>query len=128
MLLASDAIIVSQLVDVGSHRLPVESVGAGAVSLDCIAGAPPGSHGGGTGGSFAGVGGYGGAGGGGASGGLPASVTPSIAALRGGCRGQDGDGDGKGTGGHGGGAVYLIAGNRIDISGPGIDQHGRHWL
>ena len=124
VLLASDSILVNQLIDVGSHRSPTESIGAGADPVTCLAGALPGTSAGGAGGSFAGTGGSGGAGGDGGSGGLPASATTPIPALRGGCRGQDGDGPGKGVGGHGGGAVYLIAGNRISITGPGINAAG----
>jgi len=124
VLLASDSIIVSQLIDVGSHRLPTEFIGAGADPVTCLAGALPGTSAGGAGGSFAGTGGGGGAGGDGGSGGLPASATAPITTFRGGCRGQDGNGPGKGVGGHGGGAVYLIAGNRISITGPGINAAG----
>jgi hypothetical protein len=124
VLLARDAILVNQLIDVGSHRLPAEFVGAGADPVACLAGAQPSTSGGGAGGSFAGAGGNGGSGGAGAAGGLPARATTPITAFRGGCAGQDGNGAGKGTGGHGGGAVYLIAGNRIDITGPGINAVG----
>lgn len=122
VLLASNSIIVNQLIDVGSHRLPAESLGAGADPVACLAGAPPGTNGGGAGGSFAGSGGMGGAADG--PGGVPASAATPFAPLRGGCRGQDGNGTGKGTGGHGGGAVYLVAGSRIDITGPGINAAG----
>lgn len=124
VLLASDSIIVNQLIDVGSHRSPTEFIGAGADPVTCLAGVLPGTSAGGAGGSFAGIGGSGGPGGDGGAGGLPASATTPIPALRGGCRGQDGDGPGKGVGGHGGGAVYLIAGNRISITGPGINAAG----
>jgi hypothetical protein len=124
VLLASDSIIVNQLIDVGSHRVPAEFIGAGADPVFCPVGALPGTSAGGAGGSFAGTGGSGGAGGDGGSGGLPASATTPITAFRGGCRGQDGNGPGKGVGGHGGGAVYLIAGNRISITGPGINAAG----
>lgn len=124
VLLASDSILVNQLIDVGSHRLPTEFIGAGADPVTCLAGALPGTSAGGAGGSFAGAGGSGGAGGDGGAGGLPASATTPIPAVRGGCRGQDGNGPGKGVGGHGGGAVYLIAGNRISITGPGINAAG----
>ena len=124
VLLASDSILVNQLIDVGSHRSPTESIGAGADPVTCLTGTLPGTSAGGAGGSFAGTGGSGGAGGNGGAGGIPASATTPIPALRGGCRGQDGDGQGKGVGGHGGGAVYLIAGNRISITGPGINAAG----
>jgi len=124
VLLASDAIIVNELIDVGSHRVPGEFIGAGADPGACPAGTQPGTSGGAAGGSFAGAGGDGGAGGGGAAGGLPASAATPIAEFRGGCPGQGGSGAGQGAGGHGGGAVYLIAGNRIDITGPGINAVG----
>lgn len=124
VLLASDSIIVNQLIDVGSHRKPTESIGAGADPGTCVASALPGASAGGAGGGFAGTGGSGGTGGDGGSGGLPASAMTPITALRGGCRGQDGNGPAHGVGGHGGGAVYLIAGNRISITGPGINAAG----
>lgn len=129
VLIARDAIAVNQLIDVGSHRGNPEFVGAGADDpAFCMAGTPPGPRaGGGAGGSFTGRGGTGGTASstlGSGSGGQPADGNVSVSELHGGCRGQDGTGAGKGTGGHGGGAVYLIAGNRIDITGPGIMAAG----
>jgi len=124
VLVASDSITVSQLIDVGSHRSTPEFVGAGADPTTCAAGTPAGTRGGGAGGSFTGKGGNGGGGSGGGPGGQAVNGTTPITELRGGCRGQDGDGGGKGTGGHGGGAVYLIAVNTIDITGPGINAAG----
>jgi hypothetical protein len=127
VLIASDSVTASQLIDVGSHRTTPEFIGAGAdPAAACAAGTLPGTRAGGAGGSFTGKGGNGGgaAGGGGGAGGQAANAATTIAELRGGCAGQDGDGGGKGTGGHGGGAVYLIAGTKIDISGPGINAAG----
>jgi len=124
VLIASDSITVSQLIDVGSHRTTPEFTGAGADPATCVAGIPAGTRGGGAGGSFTGKGGRGGNGAGGGAGGQAANGTTTITELQGGCPGQSGDGGGKGTGGHGGGAVYLIAVNRIDITGPGINAAG----
>src|SRR5882724_10245309 len=54
-----------------------------------------------------------------------ASVIPPVTKLRGGCPGQDGHSASgvRGAGGHGGGAVFLIAVNKIDANGP-IDATG----
>ncbi|HEX2687975.1 MAG TPA: hypothetical protein VHN14_15210 [Kofleriaceae bacterium] len=127
VLIASDTITVNQLIDVASHRTIPEFVGAGADPATCMAGTlPNGARSGGAGGSFVGKGGDGGGGaaGGGGTGGRSVNGTNNITELRGGCPGQAGTGNGKGAGGHGGGAVYLIAGNRIDITGPGINAAG----
>src|SRR5438046_2495943 len=99
--------------------------GAGADAVGgCAAGTPAGTRAGGAGGSFTGKGGNGGIAPGGGNGGQSVNGNATVTTLRGGCSGQDGNGNGKGTGGHGGGAVYLIAGNRIDITGPGINAAG----
>jgi hypothetical protein len=127
VLIASDAITVNQLIDVGSHRATQttpELIGAGADPAACTPGTPAGTRGGGAGGSFTGQGGDGGGGAAGGLGGQAVNGTTTITELRGGCPGQAGNGGGAGTGGHGGGAVYLIAGNRIDIAGPGINAAG----
>ena len=124
VLIASDSILINELVDVGSHRVPVELIGAGADPMSCTAGAAPGAGGGGAGGSFTGAGGTGGSGATGGAGGRPALPLAAISELRGGCPGQDGNGSGRGAAGHGGGAIYVIAGNRIDITGPGINASG----
>jgi hypothetical protein len=109
-------------IDVSSHRLPTESIGAGADPSGCNAGNPPtnanNTSGGGAGGSFAGAGGNGGNGGnGGGAAGTRGSTITSIITVRGGCPAQDGAGNGHGARGHGGGAVFLIAGNTITIGG-----------
>lgn len=125
VLVASESIIVptSASIDVGSHRVPVESIGAGAdPSTGCNAGTLPttgnGTGGGGAGGSFiegGGSAGNGGNGGGGAGQRAPGILT--VTAIRGGCPGEDGAGDSKGARGHGGGAVFLFAGHGIAVSG-----------
>jgi hypothetical protein len=124
VLLAVTSIDVVNTIDVGSHRLgAMDSIGAGADptgSGRCNAGNPPsavgGTSGGGGGGSFIGGGGNG-ANGGSGSGGGHGSVTPLGTVLRGGCPGQNGAGTTPGKGGHGGGAVFLIAGNSITVGG-----------
>lgn len=132
VLVASDSITVtlSGSIDVGSHRFTgvgLPQVGAGADPASCTAGTQPTGRGGGAGGSFVGHGASGGNGlnassGGGRPG--PAVVLPATE-LRGGCPGQDGDslGGDQGAGGHGGGAIFLIAGTKIDVRGP-IDATG----
>jgi len=120
VLLASDSITISTttgLIDVGNHRGDPD-LGAGADPSTCMAGTAPGTRAGGAGGSFTGRGGGGGnaAGSGGGIGGRAANGTTTITELRGGCAGQNGNGSAPGTGGRGGGAVYLLAGNTIDIT------------
>jgi hypothetical protein len=131
VLLASDSITITMpngLVDVGSHNGANPETGAGGDPAACVAGAMPGTSGGGAGGSFIGKGGTGGGGGtsggvdGGGGGGAAAVVT-EVTELRGGCAGQDGDAGTKGLKGHGGGAVFLVAGNKIDVQG-GINAAG----
>lgn len=79
--------------------------------------------GGGAGGSLATRGGNGGPGNlnqGVAAGGTPGPAQPAPAVLLGGCpggKGGDGQNNNGGTGGSGGGAVYLIAGSSITITG-----------
>lgn len=128
VLIASDTIQTVSLIDVGSHRaLGAQlEIGAGANSSMCLPGTPPGAggSGGGAGGSFLGRGGAGGdvdASGGGNSPGAVSAAT--ITALRGGCPGHDGAGMTKGVKGNGGGAVFLIAGNSIEVRG-GINATG----
>lgn len=120
---ASEAITTMALVDVGSHRLPVESIGPGAdPTTGCVTPTPPsmvnGTGGGGAGGSFTGFGGSGGSGGSttgaqGGKGGIMADFVDAVTVLRGGCKGSDGAGGNKASGGHGGGALYLLAGTSI---------------
>lgn len=125
VLIASSSIAVKPLarIDVSSHHGATLEYGAGGGEATCGSGTPPapaaGTVGGGAGGSFAGFGGRGGAGGNGGAGGTPNDVVIALSELRGGCDGQQGNGPGiaKGSKGPGGGAVYLIAGNEIDVSG-----------
>jgi hypothetical protein len=123
VLIASDSIIVNQLIDVGSHRATQTTpdfVGAGADPMTCMAGTLAGTRSGGAGGTFTGKGGNGGngAGGGAGTGGQAVNGVTTVTELRGGCPGQNGNGATGGTGGHGGGAVFLIAGNDISVNGP----------
>jgi hypothetical protein len=88
--------------------------GAGATPTGCSAQtAPSGAGGGAAGGSFGGKGGDGGSiFGGGAGGKAGTIVTP--AKLRGGCPGQNGANNA--LGGAGGGAIYLIAVDTINVN------------
>jgi hypothetical protein len=130
ILIASGSITTTApygLIDVGSHRVRAQGTpetGAGADSPSCDPGFLPQDDGGGAGGSFSGMGGIGGRGNGGNSG-TPGNAVVDSELLRGGCAGQDGRalGGAGGLGGHGGGAVYLIAGVRIDVRG-GINAAG----
>jgi hypothetical protein len=125
VLVAVDSISVPMSIDVSSHRMgPIDSLGAGAdPATGCGNGTPPssamGTSGGGAGGSSMGPGGSGGNGGGvnGGVGGVHAGSPGFGTVLRGGCPGQDGAGVGHGARGHGGGAVFLIAGNSITVGG-----------
>jgi len=127
VLIASDTITTGAQIDVGSHRGATPEIGAGAEPITCAAGTNPTNGGGGAGGSFTGLGGAGGNGSGAITGGgVPGIVAAAITELRGGCAGQDGQaggGNDKGIHGHGGGAVFLIAGTKIDIGG-GINAAG----
>ena len=82
-------------------------------------GGPSGNNGGGgaAGGSFGGLGGHGG----GSGGGSPIPTATGVI-VRGGCAGGTGDNAG-GAGGRGGGALYLIAGTTLAISGT-VDASG----
>ncbi len=126
VLVAADSISVpiSGSIDVGSHRQPTESIGAGGDPVaGCNAGTPPGTtggtSGGGAGGSFMGAGGDGGSGGVGGVAGVHGAAQGIDTVIRGGCPGQDGAGPAvsKGVHGHGGGAVFLIARNSITVNG-----------
>jgi hypothetical protein len=125
VLVASESITMSGSIDVGSHHTSNPAAGAGADPAACTKGSSPTTDntahtsGGGAGGSFTRLGGHGGNGEGATNGGLAgATVMPAaVTALRGGCPGQDGAGASRTAGGHGGGAVYLIAGHTIDLTG-----------
>jgi len=129
VLLASDTITISTAngqIDLASHRGDADTAAGSNPTALCMAGTPPGTRAGGAGGSFFGKGGKGGGAGGagGGNGGQAANGVATVNQVRGGCTGQDGDGGGKGPGGRGGGAVYLLAGTRIDIGGAGIKAAG----
>jgi hypothetical protein len=121
VLIATTSLTVSGTLDASS--VVGGAVGAGANSAACTAATAPVSAkgGGGAGGSFGNSGGNGGKaqGAGGVSG---ASQTATF--VRGGCAGNTGScptigntGGPGGVGGPGGGALYLIAGNQLAISG-----------
>jgi hypothetical protein len=114
VLIATDSIITTGLIDV--------TAGAGSNPSVCVAGTPRLGAGGHAGGSFVGLGGAGGYGSDGGAGGMPAASVTDVTELRGGCPGQNNGG--VLAGGVGGGAVFLIAGNRIDIQG-GINASGQ---
>jgi len=112
--------------DASSHV--TSSGGPHATDVVCTGGSPGGlgpPGGGGAGGSFHGTGGAGGAGGNGAmAGSTTDTVLPSaLAEIRAGCAGTAG-GSGS-AGGLGGGALAIVAGQRITISvGGSIDVSG----
>lgn len=129
VVVADSAITVTALLDAASHRA-LNAVGAGTGSAgDCKpflgspGSGPPG--GGGAGGSFKFPGGTGGTGDGtNQPGGQAAAGLVGLPAqLHGGCAGQPGAGGKMDDGGAGGGAVYLVSGGTITISG-GIDVSG----
>lgn len=129
VLLASDSILVSKvIIDVGSHRGAASEIGAGADPLECVSGLLPGDGGGngagGAGGSFVTLGGMGGRGGSAGTSGLPGAMVSAVPTLRGGCPGQEGQANNEGVSGHGGGAVLLIAGNKIQVVQGEINASG----
>ncbi len=121
IVIALGTLTVAGTLDAGSTSVPLKSApAAGATTCSPFAAAPS-SRGGGAGGSFAGAGGAGA----GAinpttgNGGSPAAIVTSIE-FRAGCRGQDGGNptaNRYGLGGLGGGAIYLLAGTAIEITG-----------
>ena len=125
-LVATESITIVGDLDVSSRG---NSKGAGSIDVaspDCTQ-PDPGDlgvsnsegSGGGAGGSLKTGGGAGGAGDGGVAGGV-ATDAHAVATVRGGCRGADGAPYATatpGAGGYGGGAVYLIAGGTLTISG-----------
>jgi hypothetical protein len=131
ILIARDSISIQSngSIDVGSHRGAAMELGAGADPQDCVSGVLPDTGCGGAGGSFVGLGGMGA----GMQAGfcsIPGKPGPRLSGpitrLRGGCAGQDTP---RSSGvavqrGHGGGAVLLIAGRAITITGGGINAAG----
>ncbi|HEX3474111.1 MAG TPA: hypothetical protein VHT91_03670 [Kofleriaceae bacterium] len=131
VLVAADSLTVSGAVDASSTssgRLGAAANQGSCVDPDPIAGADDtGGAGGGAGGGLGTKGGTGGTGdlndsgppAGQARGGV-AGPPQALTVLRGGCRGGDGgagDLQHRSPGGDGGGAVYLIAGTTIHLSG-----------
>jgi hypothetical protein len=122
VVLAADIVDVQGELDAASRAGNVRGPGANAST--CAVGTRPDNSnngaGGGAGGGFGSSGGQGGAGENGAvRGGERGMVEGYPTSLRGGCPGQPG---GAGTamvseGGSGGGAVYIVAGIRIEITG-----------
>jgi hypothetical protein len=130
LLVAAGALTIAGELDAGSQRAGASGPGApsGACAGLVSAAADNGGGGGGAGGSFVGAGGNGGIGdsgdsatpagsahGGAAAGGMVPTVLR--AGCRGGIGGDAGGGSTSGAAGRGGGAVYLIAGTEIQISG-----------
>jgi hypothetical protein len=112
VLVATGSITVTGTLDASTKR--GGQTGAGSVTTSsslCDPGTAPGNNGGGAGGTFAFSGGTGGNGGG-----SPGAVKPTNA-MRGGCPGEDGKSGTFGAKGFGGGAVYLIAGTQIMVTG-----------
>jgi hypothetical protein len=117
VLVATDTISIDGTLDAGAHHNG-STTPAGGNFTGCQAGTNPTSGtygGGGQGGSFGAKGGDGG-GGGGTNGGTAGAPLATPTLLHGGCSGHSGGGGG-GNGGKGGGAVYLIAGTAIEVSG-----------
>ena len=131
VLVAMGTMTIAGTVDVSSHQ---GVLGAGANYPACVpvaaAQQAPGSStsGGGTGGSFGSRGGAGGAPGNGGATIAAAPVDPTTLTLvRGGCPGGFGGFDNtvmRAAGGDSGGAVYLMAGTSIRITG-GVFANGR---
>lgn len=127
VLIATESIMTTALIDVSSYRdgtanfVGPAAIGAGADPRSCSAGTLPPAGGGHAGGSFAGLGGAGGLASDGSSGGSPAATVASVSELRGGCPSPIGTT--TNVGGYGGGAVFLIAGQLIELQG-GINASG----
>lgn len=123
LVLVGRTIVIATLLDVSSRVAGTR--GPGGSGADCAAfGRSPASDdkggGGGAGGSFATRGGDGGGGDGGKrSGGDSSPAAARPASLRGGCDGQRGGSGDQAAGavGAGGGALYVVAGARIQIDG-----------
>jgi hypothetical protein len=110
---------MSSTLDASSHRKGGEQIGAAADPAACASGTAAGASGGGAGGSYATVGGAGGNDMAGANGGAAGAVLTPSTTVSGGCPGEPGNPatGTAGVAGHGGGALYLIAGTSISISG-----------
>ncbi|HUS33281.1 MAG TPA: hypothetical protein VMZ53_32485 [Kofleriaceae bacterium] len=126
VLLATDTFTLLDTggISVDSRRVAGRN-GPGANESSCP-GAPAGTasttgSSGGAGGSFGGRGGNGGKGTGSAQGATATAAITGLAVVRGGCRG--GLGGGPVPSGASGGAIYIIAGKRVEIAGA-IDASG----
>lgn len=121
-LVATESLTVgeSAVLDVASHRSSF--AGAHAMVPNCTPNVGMNGNnggGGGAGGGFHGDGGRGGDAPGPATG-APGGPAVAVGVIRAGCSGSKGGGGnaaGGGAGGFGGGALYLIAGQQIDVSG-----------
>lgn len=117
ILVATDTIeVAGEITAIADRAGLANTAGAGADPMGCALPIAAVGEGGGAGGSFGARGGNGGTGDGGA-GSTSAAAVASITNLRGGCAGSIGGGTSPGNAGHGGGAIYLIAGTSITVSG-----------
>ena len=126
VVVAMNTLTIAGAVDVSSHS-GSNTIGAAADDSSCtikngsVQAAGTNTSGGGAGGSFGSLGGAGGAPA--AGGALPASIgvdPTTLTLVRGGCIGGAGGTDHSGhtaAGGHSGGAVYLMGGTAVSISG-----------
>lgn len=116
VLVADDGVTISATLDVASHLNGNSGPGAPFGGASCTSFLQsPGIGGGGAGGSFVTIGGDGGLGALGANAGRAANQVIPPLVLRAGCSGQLGDSGNEV--GHGGGAVYILAGGNLRISG-----------
>jgi len=128
VLVATDTLIVSDMIDAASHV--GGNVGPASPDSSCDNGTAPQTStnggGGGAGGSFVTAGGNGGNGNNnGTNGGVAGAVASTPPILRAGCRGQiGGTGGTGGPAGEGGGVVYLLAGTKIDLRAGKINVSG----
>ena len=128
VLIATDTLRIAGTLDVSSQV--GGKTGPAANDAACVAGTLPATSssggGGGAGGSFKTAGGNGGRGNNnGTNGGIAAAAAAAPTVLRSGCPGQTGGTGGNGgPGGAGGGAVYVLAGMTIDLSGGTINASG----
>jgi len=127
VLVADSLVAIAGTLDIASHG---NERGAGADPSACPpfaispSGGPHGAGGGGAGGTFMTMGGSGGDGDiGHGRGGVASSGGAMPTALRGGCAGQRGFGAMAGAARAGGGALYVVSGQTIDIEGT-IDASG----
>jgi hypothetical protein len=113
VLVAGTTVTIDGTLDVGSYSSG--TTGAAADPTTCVLATSASGAGGGAGGSFGSVGGNGGSDSDG-TGGATAASFASLS-LRGGCPGNSGAGPHPGNGGHGGGAIWILAGTAIEVSG-----------